>query len=269
MNARLSLTSSRNACAILNLEEGEALYTYCSDVDSETIGETFREKANEWFSEAVSMRRIPSTFSIEKLILVTGFYKSSNWEAVALSSSSSAGDLSFTIQANKVAGGNTSFHWDSIQHLSPDYSTGHCHPEDRTAGTGVSFARCCHVHSNRNQCIFLRGFRIRSRLLRGTQVEKLPAAGESKPSFREHFKPFFNLNSKTSQPPSDNFSQGSSSAHDSLEPIEGFPDTHFCVSRQLVNESPCDFFCILGPALRSNCSRKVLGALFQLRTNNI
>ena len=265
VNAHISLTSSRNACAMLNVEEGEACYTFCSDNDNMTIKETFRQKASEWFFEAVSMNKIPSDFSIERLIFVTGFYKCWNWEAAALSLSSSTGDLSFTIKANQ-AGGRTSFHWDSVQHLSPDYTTGHRHPSgslprlstprtdssdlqargnithgtNNTSGIGASFEKCCrehHGHADQNQCIFLRGFRIRGRLFRGDQIEKLLALKESEPSLRERLKRHVNLISKTSKPPGYESSQRSSSANDYVEPIEEFPDTDFCVSCQLVNEN--------------------------------
>jgi len=123
VNSDISLSSSHNTCAMLNLEEGVVDYTRCSDVDKEAVGEFFLQNAREWIAEAVKGCRIASNISIKKLILVTGFYKSVNWEAVALSSSSSAGNLSFMIKASQ-AGGGISFNWDSVQHLSPDYSTG-------------------------------------------------------------------------------------------------------------------------------------------------
>ena len=248
VNSHISLTSCRDTCAMLNVEEGVADYTRCSDVDKEAVGEIFLQVARKWIAEAVEKRRIASNISIERLILVTGFYKSANWEAAALYSSSSTGNLSFTIQISQ-AGGGILINWDSVQHLSPDYSTGHRHPTtdsnepqvlrahsditrrtNNPAGPHVSFEKCCHQHSDRTQCIFLRGFRIRGCLGRKDQVVELLASKESKLSWGEHFMRFVNTYSKISKPPNDESSQRSYSAYDSLEPIGGFPDANFCVS---------------------------------------
>lgn len=253
VNSYVSLTSSRD-CAMLNVEEGVADYIRCSDVDKEAVGEIFLQNARKWIAEAVKERRIASKICIERLILVTGFYKSANWEAAALSSSSSTGDLSFT-------GGGISINWDSVQHLSPDYSTGHRHPPrpssprfprgsctsttdssepqvlgalgntthgtNNPAGPRVSFEKCCHQHTDRTQCIFLRGFRIRGRLGAKNQVVKQFVSELSKPSWRARIKRFVNSNSKTFKP-SDQSCQRSSSVYDYLEPIEEFSDTSFC-----------------------------------------
>jgi len=267
-NSHISLTSSRNTCAMLNVEEGVADYTRCSDVDKEAVGKIFCQKARKWIAEAIKRRQIASNISIERLILVTGFYKSANWEAAVLSSSSSTGDLSFTIGASQ-AGGGISFNWDSVQHLSPDYSTGHRHPPipfspgplhgsstpttdsnepqvrgrygDITRGTvnpqpRVSFEKCCHHHKGRTQCIFLRGFRIRGRLVRNDKVMQVLASEESKLSWSERLR-LLSTNLKTSKPPGNESYHRSSTADDNLEPIEGFPDTNICVSPHQVNES--------------------------------
>jgi hypothetical protein len=256
VNGHISLTSSRNTCAMLNLEEGVADYTRCSDLDKEAVGEKYLQNARKWIAEAVKERQIASNISIEQVILVTGFYKSANWEAAALSSSSSTGDLSFTIKISQ-AGGGISINWDSVQHLSPDYSTGHRHPPrtdlnepqvlgvhsgiargtNNPAGPRVSFERCCHQHADRTQCIFLRGFRIHERLVAKDQVVEQLVSEESKPSWLAGIMRFWNTYSKTSKPPSNQSSQRSSSAYDYLEPIEEFPDTNFCVSRHRVDEN--------------------------------
>ncbi|EDR00708.1 uncharacterized protein LACBIDRAFT_313148 [Laccaria bicolor S238N-H82] len=248
----ISMTSCRDTCAMLNLEEGVADYTHCSDVDKEAVGEFFFQNARKWIAEAVKGRRFASNISIERLILVTGFYKSANWEAAALYSSSSTENLSFTIKN----GGGISINWDSVQHLSPDYSTGHRHPGPQTdlnkpqtlaargtgdithrtnhpAGHRVSFAKCCHQHSDRTQCIFLRGFRIRGCLGRKDQVDELLASEEPKLSWGERFRRFAKTFSKTSKPPIGESSQRRSYY---LEPIEGFSDTNFCVSCHQVDE---------------------------------
>ena len=248
VESQISLTSSRNTCAMLNVEEGVADYTRCSDVDKQAVGEIFLKNARQWIAEAVRGHQIASDISIERLILVTGFYKSANWEAAVLYSSSSTGNLSFTIGTTQ-AGGGILVHWDSVQHLSPDYSTGHRHPPqtdlneppvlgargDITHGTNspaephvLSFEKCCRQHADRTQCIFLRGFRIRGRLVQKDRVIELLALEESKLSWRERFMRL--LNSKTSKPPGGESSQRSASAYDNLEAIEGFPDTNFCVS---------------------------------------
>jgi hypothetical protein len=270
VNGYISFTSSRGVCAMLNVEEGVVDYTRCSNIDKEAVGERFLQNARKWIAEAVKERRIANDISIERLILITGFYKSANWEAAALSSSSSTGDLSFTIE-NSQAGRGISMNWDSVQHLSPEYSTGHRHPPrpssprflggsstprtgsnepqvlgacgDITHGTNnptgprVSFKKCCHQHADRNQCIFLRGFRIRGRLGAKDEVVEQLVSEELKPSWRARFKRFVNTNSKTSKPSSDQSCQRSSSAYDYLEPIEGLPDTNFCVSRHRVDEN--------------------------------
>ena len=248
---------------MLNLEEGGVDYTRCSDVDKQAVGEQFLQNARKWFARAVRERRLASNIPIERLILVTGFYKSANWEAAAMSSSSSAGELSFTIKINQ-AGGGFSFNWDSVQHLSPDYSTGHRHPTPQSlsppfphglstprthsnerqvlgacsditrpthvAGPRVPFERCCHQHAERNQCIFLQGFRIYDRLEAKRQVvERLVSEG-SKPSWSARIKRFV-ANRKTSKPPGDQSCQRSSSAYDYyLRPVEGISETNICVS---------------------------------------
>lgn len=224
---------------MLNVEEGVADYTRCSDVDKEAVGEIFLQNARKWIAEAVTGRRIASNISIERLILVTGFYKSANWEAAALSSSSSTGNLSFTIEITQ-AGGGVSFNWNSVHHLSPDYSTGHRHPSQPSSlrflrgssdiGPHVSFKKCCHQHTDRTQCIFLRGFQIRGRLGRKDQVVELLASEKSKLTWGERFMRFVNTHSKTSKPQSGESSQRSSSAYNYLAPIEQFPDKFFCVS---------------------------------------
>lgn len=254
LEGQISLTSSRNRCAMLNVEDGVADYTRCSDVDKQAVGEFFLQNAREWIAEAVRGHQFASNISIERLILVTGFYKSANWEAAVLYSSSSTGNLSFNIGTTQ-AGGGILIHWDSVQHLSPDYSTGHRHPPlsrrtdlnepqvlgargvivthgtNNSAGPHVlSFEKCCHEHADRTQCIFLRGFRIRGRLVQKDQVVELLASEESKLSWGERFMRFVMTYSKTSKPHSAESSQRSSLAYDSLEPIGGFPDTNFCVS---------------------------------------
>ena len=248
---------------MLNLEEGGVDYTRCSDVDKQAVGEQFLQNARKWFARAVRERRLASNIPNERLILVTGFYKSANWEAAAMSSSSSAGELSFTIKINQ-AGGGFLFDWDSVQHLSPDYSTGHRHPTPQSlsppfphglstprthsnerqvleacsditrpthvAGPRVPFERCCHQHAERNQCIFLQGFRIYDRLEAKHQVvERLVSEG-SKPSWSARIKRFV-ANRKTSKPPGDQSCQRSSSAYDYyLRPVEGISETNICVS---------------------------------------
>ena len=253
VNGYISLTSSCNTCAMLNVEENVADYTRCSDVDKESVGEIFLQNARKWIAEAVKERRIASNICLERLILVTGLYKSANWEAAALSSSSSTGNLSSAIKMNQ-AGGGISINWDSVNNLSPDYSTGHRHPPSQfpcgsttpttdssepqvlggcgithgtynPAGPHVSFAKCCHQHTDRTQCIFLRGFRIRERLGAKDQVVKQLVSEESKSSWRARIKRFVNTNSKTSKQPR------SSSAYNYLQPIEGFSDTSSCMSR--------------------------------------
>jgi hypothetical protein len=165
---------------MLNVEEGVANYTRCSGVDKEAVGDIFLQNAWKWIAEAVERRQIARNISIERLILVTEFYKSANWEAAVLSSSSSTGGLSFTIGASQ-AGGGISFNWDSVQHpplpSSPGPLRGLSTPTtdsnepqvlgargDITRGTNnpagrrVSFEKCCRCNDDRTQCIFLRGF---------------------------------------------------------------------------------------------------------------
>ncbi|EDR00706.1 uncharacterized protein LACBIDRAFT_395936 [Laccaria bicolor S238N-H82] len=245
VKSRISLTSSRNTCAMLNVEEGVADDTSCSDVDKMAVGEIFLQNARKWIAEAVKGRRLAGNISIERLILVTGFYKSANWEAAALSSSSYTTNLSFTIEISQAEGG-ISLDWNSVQHLSPDYSTGHRHPSQLPSSLQflrgssdirphVSFEKCCHQHADRTQCIFLRGFRIRERLGRKDQVVKLSASedSESKLTLRERFMRFVNTDSKTSKPHSGESSQRSASAYNYpaynyLEAIEESPDNSFC-----------------------------------------
>jgi hypothetical protein len=252
VNSRLSFASSRNTCAILNVEDGAADYIRCSDVDKRALGNLFLQNATTWLDTAVQRNRIASDISIERLILVTGFYKSGNWEAAVMSSSSSSGNLSFTIGASHVNGGFL-FNWNSVQHLSPDYSTGHCHPSLPPFGGGVtpvSFGRCCHVHNQRNQCIFLRGFQFRQRLLLNDHLIELNNSDESRLSLYERCRSFFmrlwpgkpseRIQSKStmaSEPLDDESSQRTFKAYDNLEPVEGFPDTNNCVSRHQVNEN--------------------------------
>ena len=247
LNGQVLLTLRHNTCAMLNVEEGVADYTRCSDIDKEAVGEIFLQNARKWIVEAVEGHQIASNISIERLILVTGFYKSANWEAAVLHSSSSTGILSFTMKISQ-AGGGFLINWDSVQHLSPDYSTGHRHPTtdsnepqhgtNNPAGSHVSFERCCHRHTDRNQCIFLRGFQIRRGLVQKDQAVELPPLEESKLSWGERFIRFVDTYSKTSKPPSGESSQRSSSAYNyRLEPIEKFPDTNFCVSYHQVDEN--------------------------------
>jgi hypothetical protein len=206
------------------------------------MGSWFRDNARQVLADAANEGNIPGDFPVERLILVTGFYKTGNWEAVALSTHSSTGEFDFTIETMDVQGG-VSYNWNSIQHLSPDYSTGHRHPPpspvprneslrtstprpttesndmqfreargphrfSATPGGYQSFSRCCHAdHANlKDQCIFLHGFRYRERVFLKDQIEELVAMGDWKPSLshrvRRILKPTPHPTSKATSNPS-------------------------------------------------------------------
>lgn len=158
--AHVSYTSSHSVCAVLHLEQRSAEFTSCSDSDSAAMGELFVRDGQSWADSA----HIP----VEQLILVTGFYKTGNWEAAVLTSDNSSAQVGLSLDAAGVAGGGLSINWASDRTSSHRYSTGHCHPGQHESPTisnnrQTSFFQCCHAseHKQQNQCIFLRGYRFR------------------------------------------------------------------------------------------------------------
>ncbi|KAJ7897131.1 hypothetical protein B0H14DRAFT_2557788 [Mycena olivaceomarginata] len=192
--------------------------------------------------------------SLNRLILVTGFYKTGNWEAAALSSSSSEGNFDFNIGAMASGNGGLSFDWSSVHHLSPNHSTGHCHrrspaseplltstsppptESDTTQVASIAIqmmlihlppASSKNICAARNQCIFLRGFRIRERLVLKDQIEALVVPEESTPSWPERLRRLFRSgNTQTSG--SSSGAKRAPSAPAPLESIEGSPGPDLC-----------------------------------------
>jgi hypothetical protein len=150
----MSSLSSSTVCAVLNLQESSALFTKCSTDDAASMGKLFLNHGPDWAQS--------NSIPVEQLVLVTGFYKTKNWEAAVLSSSQSATQLSLMANAVGVAGGEFSIDWASAQNSSYDYSTGHRHLMTPTHPRR-SFSACCAEagHNEEDQCIFLRGYRIR------------------------------------------------------------------------------------------------------------
>ncbi|KDR69965.1 hypothetical protein GALMADRAFT_76825 [Galerina marginata CBS 339.88] len=275
----ISLSTSRSACAILNLEDKVAWYTRCSLVKKVDMERWFRNNARQLLADAVNEHKIPEGFPVGRLILVTGFYKTGNWEAVALSTSSSTGEFNFTLEAMGAMGG-TSYNWNSLQHLSPDYSIGHRHPSyspvpqneslhastplptiesddmqfheaqaqihrprssNMSEGQLQSFSRCCHDHRVKNQCIFLRGFRYRERVLLKDKIEVLVTLEDWKPSLLQRMQRIFaptphptdTATSKSPAVPKKPLGNESTTSQPGLsvylEPIERLPDSDPCV----------------------------------------
>jgi hypothetical protein len=285
----ISLSSSRSGCAVLNLEQCDADYIHCSDVDKENLENKFLNEVRQLLADAINKADAPRKMSLDRLILVTGFYKTGNWEAAALSSSSSEGNFNFGIKAMALADGGLSFDWSSVHHLSPDYSTGHCHPRlptdeplptstsslpmepdvalisvqnDELSPTSiiqrhVSFSKCCRSSdpgcAARNQCIFLRGFRFREKLVLKDQLEALIALEESKPSLSKRLWRWLLPEPNTQISGSSSSAKPARSASaPALESIEGSPGPDLCVHSHRVGVKPY----LIHILFRTSCTMK-------------
>lgn len=221
----MSSSSSSSVCAVLNLQDSSALFTKCSPTDAAGMRKQFLTHGSDW-AESKSL-------PVEKLVLVTGFYKTKNWEAAVLSSSQSSTQLSLTANAVGPAGGEISVDWASAQNSSYDYSTGHRHPTTPTH-LQRSFSACCTVtgHNEINQCIFLRGYRIRfSMSLRGMgAMGVFTGLGESNT---------FKFAGSRAQSRALGANQtGTTPTGECLEPVEGNTDRSRCVSDRWVDIEP-------------------------------
>ncbi|KAG5649589.1 hypothetical protein H0H81_002977, partial [Sphagnurus paluster] len=216
------------AFAVLNVEQGDADFLSCSEGEKNKMGQDFLENACSWLDKAAADGVVPAQFPVERLILVTGFYKTWNWSAMALSSDSSTGGLGFSVKATGLADGSLSYNWNEVHQVTPARSSGHHHPSRTesvvsptvlTPWTSELFARCCRGHHDaRNQCIFLRGFRYRERVVLKDKFKER-AAPNWKPSFR-------------SGPPVVPAKANSASEQETLsayvEPIDGLPNPDAC-----------------------------------------
>ena len=243
------LSTSHSAFAVLQVETRDADFFSCSDGDKDAMGQEFLKNAQSWRDDAAQARIVPVDFPLGRLILVTGFYKTWNWAAMAMSSDSSNGNLDFSVKATGLGGGGLSYDWNDVQLVSPARSSGHRHPPGlavppaTATPTSEIFANSCRDHSDvRNQCIFLRGFRYRERELLKDKLKVLDPVDWIPSLLGNIFRRTSNFTSTPisaipavppKAPSSDSQQQQSFSAH--VEPIDGLPGPGASV-RHLLNK---------------------------------
>ena len=87
-----------------------------------------------------------------------------NWEAATFVSNSTSVSGGLSVNAMSLADGQFKIDWRTCTPCNRGFNTGHSHPDQELPGhnTTPSFGACCHCDETpENQCIFLRGWRIR------------------------------------------------------------------------------------------------------------
>lgn len=178
LNAKLSCT--RGEGAFLNVETGNALFTYCEESTKDHLKAYLKDNYESL------QARLPRK---KELFLVTGTYMTKNWENAVFRASSNSVASEISVDAGIVEG-KFSVDWRSLKGELYAFQTGHLHPDQPMPdhNQSVSFGACCRCEqSTENQCIFLRGWRVkRTRTLLGTRkVVLVPVDGTESISFKE------------------------------------------------------------------------------------
>src|ERR1700754_1470186 len=157
-NARISC--QRREGALLNLQTGRALFTYCEQTAKLRLGEYLKANYRSWLNDSGNA----NYFSAHDLFLVTGTYMTKNWEAAKFVTDSTSLGGGVTVEAMNLADGHFSIDWRTCNLRNKGFNTGHSHRnQDLPNHNNVpSFGACCHCEQTpENQCVFLRGWRIR------------------------------------------------------------------------------------------------------------
>lgn len=118
----------------------------------------------ENYREILKKNKYADALELHDLFLVTGTYITKNWEAAVFATDTSSGEEELCVKATRLANGYFSIDWESCILHNGGFDTGHTHlGQDLPNPDSVSsFGACCPCDQTpKNQCIFLRGWRIK------------------------------------------------------------------------------------------------------------
>lgn len=164
MDVRLSC--ARGEGALLNLETGNAKFSFCEEPTKQLLKSYLKENYRDWIEQ------VPAS---KDLFLVTGTYMTKNWENAVIRVDSHSGGGGVSVEAGNIEG-HFAVDWQTLRGSLYSFQTGHTHPDVPVPDHNLSpsFTACCHCETNGwNQCIFVRGWRVKMKTtLFGTKLAK-------------------------------------------------------------------------------------------------
>lgn len=178
VGVNVKISCERGEGALLNLETGHVTFSYCQPATKLRLGNYLKEN----YINILKGFKYADVIEADDLFLVTGTYMTKNWEAATFVMDSNSLGGGVALQATDLASGHFSIDWRSCALRNGGFNTGHVHLGQSLPNHNSvpSFGACCHCDETpENQCIFLRGWRIREMIRFSESSLVIPISVES------------------------------------------------------------------------------------------